>query len=152
VLWYLQYLLLQKCLCISICLRSSGWTISVDPWYNGTNPLVHFRLELGSSGLSCSPVTWCGNTSTMLSSLPILVLLASGFLGISSDNCWFLFLLGSSFPSSNVQVGGIGMCGVALSDSYSCSFLTHCPCSGWIMAPLVMCCCKCASLFNAFQL
>src|SRR5712672_2017859 len=52
VLWYLQYLLLQKYLCINMCLRSSSWTISADPRYNGTSSLSSITLVSGFSGVS----------------------------------------------------------------------------------------------------
>src|SRR5712671_2091990 len=59
VLWYLQYLLLQKYLCINICLHSSGWTISADPWYNGTKSFSSIILvsELSEVSLAdCWPL------------------------------------------------------------------------------------------------
>jgi len=51
VLWYLQYLLLQKYSCINMCLHSSGWTILADPQYNGTKSFSSITLVFESSGV-----------------------------------------------------------------------------------------------------
>src|SRR5882757_879400 len=122
VLWYLQYLLLQKYLCINICLHSSGWTILADPRYNGTKSFSSIILVSGSSGVS------------LANRRPLV--LARSFCSLRSG----------------ALTWGIGMYGNGMSSSHTRSSPVCRMSSSWAIAPLAMRCFSCASLFNAFQL